>query len=215
MARVRSTGAREKLQEALADCDAVLRLNPKNVDVRLARCTCYERRGELDRAISESTEAIGLNLRQARLYVCAAHFRGPRGEHAAAVDDLTAALRCEGMNPADLITFRAVESRQFGRCDAAVADLTVAIIANPRDVAALCRARCATAPRATRRAGEGLGSGACLGWVEKISRPPRPGEPRRRSRLSITLSVDVWLGRVARAEGAEQSATFLPVRWAG
>ena len=100
-------------------------------------------------------------------YIARANCRALRGEHAAAIDDLTAALRCEGIHPADLYYFRAIEHRLLGHYDAAIADLTVAIAMDPRDARFYAERRLLPRQRRRGERGEGLGSGASPGLGRK------------------------------------------------
>ncbi|MFE7132436.1 tetratricopeptide repeat protein [Streptomyces sp. NPDC057638] len=117
-------------EEALAELDRAVALDPDNADARTYRGEVHRWLGHLDEAITDFTTALGIDPDQANALAARgeAHRRADRYDEA--ITDLTAALE---LRPDDAwaLASRGQAHRQNGDYDQAIADLTAAVDLNP------------------------------------------------------------------------------------
>ena len=125
------TGSSEPSPDLMIDgCTAVIQSGPRAWAFN-NRGSAYGRKGDYDRAIADSTEAIRLDPKDAHAYNNRGHAYYGKGDYDRAIGDYTEAIR---LDPKDAKVFenRGVAYNLKGDFDRAIADSTEAIRLDPK-----------------------------------------------------------------------------------
>lgn len=136
-----------------------MRLDPKNVSVRVNRGMAYAEKGDCDKALADLTEALRFDPRNAQAYASRGVVHATmRSDYARAIADLTQAIRC-APDEVVLYEFRAMFYKGIGDAVHAAEDERKAAELRPRGTLSNLRfgpagavALVATAERRTPRA---------------------------------------------------------------
>ena len=112
--------------KAIADCDAAIRLAPKDAPYYYNRGWLYKTKGDVDKATADYTEAIRLDPNLALAYVHRGHCYFEKAKYDKAIVDYTKAIRLDANNQEAYIQ-RGMAHDLSGRPDEAIADFTEAI----------------------------------------------------------------------------------------
>jgi serine/threonine protein kinase/tetratricopeptide (TPR) repeat protein len=181
---------------AARDFDRCLELRPDAAEAHVNRALAEQGGGRLDAAERDLTRALELGAAESRLYFLRGRVRAQRGDTAGAAADRAEGLRRE---PADEKSWLARGLARMG-CDpeAALADFTQALRANPRSAAALQNQAHVLAER-LRRTEEAL-----TALDRAVELLPESGELR--------CSRGVLLARLGRRDAAHRDARDALVR---
>jgi tetratricopeptide (TPR) repeat protein len=130
LARGKDLYREKKYDEAIAEYDEAIRLDPKNAEAYLQRGIAYSGKGDEDRAFAEYNLAIQINPNYAEAF----HYRGiiyqGKGDNALAIADYTQAIR---INPNLLYAYflRGMIREGNKDFDLAIADYTHCIRIDP------------------------------------------------------------------------------------
>jgi tetratricopeptide (TPR) repeat protein len=84
-----------RINEAIADFNAAIRIDPHLAVAYLRRGHAYREKGDHDRAIADYTEALRINPHDANAYHNRGNAYASKGEYAEAIADFTEALRLD------------------------------------------------------------------------------------------------------------------------
>ncbi|MDA8098720.1 MAG: tetratricopeptide repeat protein [Nitrospiraceae bacterium] len=118
-----------RIEQALADFDQALRLDPSAVS-HMNRGKAYQALGKIGLAIEEYTAALRLDPSYALAYTNRGLAYQGKGENARALEDYTAAITLQPDDPRSY-TNRGILFGEAGRNDEAIADFTAAIAVDP------------------------------------------------------------------------------------
>ena len=123
---------KEQWDEAIAEYNIALEIDPKFTMAYNDRGIAYRWKGQHDQAISDHNKALDLNPRYVRAYISRGITYGVKGELDLAISDFSKALE---INPRDADSYfsRGIAYGERGQCDKAISDYTKAIELNPRD----------------------------------------------------------------------------------
>jgi tetratricopeptide (TPR) repeat protein len=130
-----SAGLRKNYDRAILSYTAALQANPdKNVAFFIYswRAAAYSQKGELGKALTDSTAAIQLNPKSALAYFERGHAYRDLGESDKAIGDYTAAIELDPKRERAYYN-RAIVYRNSRQYALAIRDSTTAIQLNPRD----------------------------------------------------------------------------------
>lgn len=129
---------RNELDQAIADYDAAIRLEPADAVARRFRGVARYANGDYDAARADYTEAIRIDPTNPRPYRRRGDARFARRELDRAIEDYDAAIR---LDPTDAITIanRGIARLELGQYDRAVVDLNEAIRLDPKLATAYVR----------------------------------------------------------------------------
>lgn len=121
-----------QIDNALIDCNAIIRLNPKDAVAYYNRAIVYSTKRNYKLAFRDSDAAIQLNPKYANAYHNRGAFHADIGEFDKAVADFSEAIR---FNPRSASTFanRALAYRNIEKSDKAMADYDRVIQIAPKD----------------------------------------------------------------------------------
>ncbi|MGE0432902.1 MAG: tetratricopeptide repeat protein [Planctomycetota bacterium] len=120
-----------RLDEALADYESVLRIDPQRGDAHGNRGVIFHDQGRLDEAIAEYTEAVRIWPDYTQGYFNRGNARREQKRLDDAIADYNDALRCNPRH-AGALNNRGLTRQDQGRLDEAIADHTAAIRCNPQ-----------------------------------------------------------------------------------
>jgi tetratricopeptide (TPR) repeat protein len=123
--------AMKEYDQALADFDEAIRLNPDYAPAYAARALAWARKHYRDREIADCSEAIVRDPSNANYRMARAESWSAQGMHKRAMADFADALRLEPNNPSIWVS-RGNEWRRDLKLDDAIADYTHALEINPR-----------------------------------------------------------------------------------
>jgi len=125
---------REKAQwdEAIAEYNIALEINPKFAMAYNNRGIAYRWKGQYDQAISDHNKAIEINPRYIGAYISRGITYGAKGQLDRAISDFSKAIE---INPRDAVayTYRGYAYGEKGQYNKAISDYNKAIEINPRD----------------------------------------------------------------------------------
>lgn len=120
-------------QEALADFNNVIRLDPDNGKVRTVLGNTYFRLGRFSEALAEHNRALELNPLDVKAYSNRGNTLAEMGRYDEALADFTHAVNLAPTEPLPLNN-RGITYKQMGRYGEALADFTRALGNNPREM---------------------------------------------------------------------------------
>ncbi|MCL2939527.1 MAG: tetratricopeptide repeat-containing serine protease family protein [Trichodesmium sp. MAG_R02] len=122
---------REEFEQAIADLNQAIRLNPKLVKAYNVRGIVYYDQGKYDLAIADYNQAIQLNPKYAYAYYNRGLVYDDQGKYDLAIADYNQAIQ---LNPkdADYYYNRGIVYRKQGKYDLAIADYNQAIQLKPK-----------------------------------------------------------------------------------
>ncbi|GHV27678.1 hypothetical protein AGMMS4952_09780 [Spirochaetia bacterium] len=126
---LRSDVPKERIDDAIADFDQSIRINP-NISAFYSRANAYSDKGDYDRAIADYTEAIRINPNVASSYNSRGITYSDKGDYDRAIADYTEAIKLDPKH------FAAYNSRGYaytdkGDYDRAIEDFNQAIRIEP------------------------------------------------------------------------------------
>ena len=126
----------EKLDDALADINRVLKLVPELTSARIDRSILYLRQEKMDLAIADIQFLLGKNPDNIPLKMQLANYYAIDHQFAKALEIYDALLKADSRNP-DVLRARGDVYLRLGKHANAVKDLTQAVKLEPKDTASL------------------------------------------------------------------------------
>jgi tetratricopeptide (TPR) repeat protein len=125
-----------KVEKALADFDAAIRLDPGLADSHAEKAAIFVEKQEFDKALEEYQAAVRLDPERSEYYIQRGHCRLLKQQPDQALADLNQAIRLDAENP-DAFYHRAVVLSRRNLPGQALEDLTEAIRVNPQHLPSL------------------------------------------------------------------------------
>lgn len=139
--------AKEEWKKCIADCDAVIKINPESIDAHANRGHAWAKQGKFDKAITDWSVVVRLSPKKADAFYSRGYYAQTKGDLETAIADFTQAIRLDSQSAAYYLARGAtwLRKREWDNC---IADTSAALRIDSKQAVALAYRGAAWAAKA-------------------------------------------------------------------